>query len=72
MGDVVEKLYDYTEIKNIVVFRTSTNTIPRVELFMGIHICLGAQNGIIFFCSGFPKVAFKGEISSCIFKDENN
>ncbi|XP_060190370.1 uncharacterized protein LOC132619494 [Lycium barbarum] len=89
MGDYKEefaRLYDYAEeLKSTnpgttVVVRTSNNTIPGKEVFMGFYVCLGALKSgwlercknIIGFDGAFLKGVCKGELLSYISKDGNN
>lgn len=78
------RLYDYAEElkttnpRTTVSIRTSKNTIPEKEVFMGIYICPGSlKSGWIEGCrriigldGAFLKSVCKGELLS--FKDGNN
>ncbi|XP_019255044.1 PREDICTED: uncharacterized protein LOC109233618 [Nicotiana attenuata] len=80
------RIYDYadqlryTNPGSTVVVKTSKETIPGKEVFVGIYICLhackvgwleGCRN-VIGFDGAFLKGVCKGELLSCIAKDGNN
>ncbi|XP_019236079.1 PREDICTED: uncharacterized protein LOC109216384 [Nicotiana attenuata] len=80
------RIYDYadqlrsTNPGSTVIVKTSKETIPGKEVFVGIYICLhackvgwleGCRN-VIGFDGAFLKGVCKGELLSCIAKDGNN
>ncbi|XP_070025425.1 uncharacterized protein [Nicotiana sylvestris] len=80
------RIYDYADMLrstnrgSTVVVKTSKETIPGKEVFVGIYICLhackvgwleGCRN-VIGFDGAFLKGVCKGELLSCIGKDGNN